>query len=421
MQIENWKLKNQWRFLLNYSLADQLTFSVWNFAFSVFAARTLSPEAFGHFSIVLVFIFLGTETIHCLLTRPMQTSFGSRSTSRESFFEDHFQLGITLSLPVALIVGIATFFYVDLILNVKQALNLAFAAAALSLVRSIFEIRRKILHLSNRYMMSSIITNVTYVGALFCLVFDVFHTPQPIVNILVSLFASTSVFTVPAVVKVLRKRVGINQLIRLFLKTIKQGKWLFANFLASLMTGNYVLLFAAKYAPASAIAALRIGQTIISCFSLYLVSLDNSLPQIGSRKLSLESYRSHLKWWLSIYGVVFLLSAFATFVLYITASKIVVIVWGEKYLEYIDFIETLCFMPIISTTSFMAQIYLRTTNASKDLFIGGLIVGLICLPLVPITLNNFGFTFVPYMMLGAAAATSMAWHIAILKNALRNR
>jgi len=273
------------------ALADQLILSGTSFMVVLMAARELSLEHLGIFSMLFLFIMTSGSLLQAFIIRPLMV-LGGKKEEVESFSKKMYWLSIVSTAAIALVS--AGFFPLYLMTSqlafeptwVLILLFLSFLYLKNDFVRKAFYLRKA--HFKALFS-GGINSGIQLGGIAFLALTTQFNLSNLLI---VLLFGHSLQFLISSIwLGVFRASfISFQELKETGIECWNYSKWLLNKALVQWFSGNFVLLAAGSILGPAALGAIKIAQHLTGLINVALLALENFLPQNASALYSKSGF-----------------------------------------------------------------------------------------------------------------------------------
>jgi O-antigen/teichoic acid export membrane protein len=341
-------------------LADQMIVSGTNFLMTILLARHLDTSAFGHYAAYILIAYLGISALSAWGIQIFQVAI-QKSSSYISFlvFWQFFLMGVMLTLSI----------------SINTCFNLYEVSVGSYLFIFGFIINdfgRRVLLSLDKTVHTIILDLFTSIYLITTLAISMIQNIQDLEQIL-TVFAYGYSFSLILIVAFLKPFfIEREDVLKYFRTHIKEGKWLFLSALSQWWAGNLFVVAAGIYVGATALAALRLAQSLFGVLNVLLQTFENYvLPQTAEKlRLSLPSALHYLKDTNHKMGLIFLPLLVITLLL---AKPILVISGGNQYADFAYVVQGYSVLYIFIFLSQPLRFLIRTLQINDHFFYAYLI------------------------------------------------
>ncbi len=343
-------------------LLDQAVFSGTSFVLTIAVARMLSMENFGVYSGLILGVYLLVSAINAFTIQPFQVLF-AQQTNKKLYVSSVFMLQSIFILLAFVLV---------LLLN-QTIPGFHYPYFALYVAGFLFhDFGRKLLLTYNKLMQTLIFDTLS---AIFGLVLLVLYYFQQIDN-LNALFGLLSLAYLPPMLyfmAVIRPFIFEKTTFKtVFKQHFKQGKWLFLTALSQWWSGNLFVVASGVYLGATALAALRLGQSLFGVLNIVLQTFENYvLPQTA------QKYHANPEDGLLFLGAMNRKASLVflpiLMLIFIFSTQIMSLAGGADYRRYGYVIQGLAVLYLLILLSQPIRMMIRTMLLNKQFFYGYLL------------------------------------------------
>ncbi len=318
-----------------WGMADQALISATNFVTMVLLARSLSPSAFGAFTLAYTALLFANSLQSALITQPHNV-IGATRTGEDYVGYTTATAGMQLALALAYGFVIAAAAIMLSALDISAS-RLLLALVPATAVWQLQEFMRRVLYTKQNVIGALVNDGVSYGGQLVGIVALWKMGSLTEVRAILVLAITSAIATVAglwqirdhltaAVVRVAWRAAVANNW--------RMGKWLTASALLSLLSSQLHLIFTAGLVNIAAVGALRATQTILRPTQVLLTALDTLMVSRmaaahengGPRALRLLTRQ--------IYIATFPIVAAYYLILVVFSQPILRLLYGEAYVSY---------------------------------------------------------------------------------------
>jgi len=365
-------------------LLDQALVSGISFLLSVFLVRLLGIHVFGEFAIILI-VTQGIVAINqSIVTSPFQSLFA------QSQFPNYIKKlkGLQSLVLILFLMIIVLFEFVTRVFHI-EIVDLPILLFSIYFVGVVlFDFNRKQLYLQKKYI--------------FCLLKDICSTFGQLVFLGLAVYTQ-KLDSLSDVLLILGSCLMLVEGVVFFavsppnspsLSLIKThwgfGKWMLGNSILQWFSGNFFITTGALIIGAEVAGIIRIGQSIIGVWNVFIQALENYVPPVAAlifKKNGLRSLRTYLLN-ITVKGGVLISSVALVLVLFKN------LIWETIYgLEFIDYTFILYwFGPILilNFLGFPLRFAIRTLNKTQVLFEAYVISSLLGFTTAHLFVYSFG-------------------------------
>lgn len=372
-----------------WGLSDQALISVTNFVTMVLLARSLSPSAFGAFTIVYTGIFVASSVQSALLTTP-QNILGAtyegaeytRYTSSVAVGQVAFTVAMTaVALTAAVIVRSAGW----------SGAALVFALIPAVAATQMQQFVRGVMYTENRLRAAFANDLVSYGGQIVVVALLWFRYGLTGERALILALAATSAAAALLGIWQIRSSIsGGSDLARLQ-QNWQFGKWLLGGEIAGPLIADQLYLYlAAAILSTAAVGALKAAQVLFGPLRIFVYSLNLLLPIHFSRVFARhgkEALDSQMR--LALIVATPLLGLFCLLVA-VFARPLLALVYGDRYRQYAGVLTLYAAYAFLNNMAPFTSSALKAMRRTRVLFASYLYAALITVLLGWFIIRSFG-------------------------------
>lgn len=357
---------------------DQAIYSGSNFLLTLFLAKQMQIVDFGLFSTVIIITYLALSVLNALLIQPFQVSIANVNDKQEYFVFLFLGLVTLLTLFMflasipALFINIKSFHFFEAILFVVAYLFQDF-------FRKLFLAINKL-----KWVLAIDLLFIILILLSFYFLFSHINLRNSLIIISLSNLVSGAIGLI-----FIMKMFKFPSNWKIFLKDhINQAKWLFSVAILQWTSSNFFVVISGIYIGIESLGALRLVQSFFGILNVILQTVENYyLPVIA--KLYNENIQKARKYLLQITVFGAFIFGFILTVLFVFASKIIVLVGGSTYEKYAFIVRIMTILYFFIYLSYPIRIMIRVLLLNRTFFLGYLISFVFSLGSFHVLLNFF--------------------------------
>lgn len=360
-----------------YSIADQIAVSAFNFAVAIAAARLLGVADFGLFALIMMVILVAGAIQSHLLSVPMMVLVGARPRRSTEYFDSIFVLGLGFSIGAGLLTGLLCAFYLSL-RGGPFSLDLALACALAAQTQLQLRLLRRNLFARKAYRLALTVN----VGRMLAM--GGFVALAPIAGIGIDLTAlltmlglSALVVTAPFSFRSLARGTRARMLRAIASRHWPTARWMVLMLLVSLGQEQAIWVFIGVQLGEEAVGGLRAGQYLLGATHIIVLALENFVPRNAAEQLRLRGrpgLRSYLIRQTWVFGAVIGVMVFAVAALAETGLSLV---FGAQFADFAAITRFFALVYLISFVRAMWTFYLRAVERTQVIFTAS-VAGSLC-------------------------------------------
>ncbi len=372
-----------------WGLSDQALISVTNFVTMVLLARSLSPSAFGAFTLVYTGIFVASSVQSALLTTPQNILGATREGTEYARYTSSVAIGQIAYMVVTSAVTLIVALIVRSVGWSEAALVFALipAVAATQLQQFV----RGVLYTENRLKAAFANDVVSYGGQVVVVALLWYRHELTGTHALIVALAATSVAAVFLGIWQIRSSISGGSDLALLRQNWQFGKWLLGGEIAGPLIADQLYLYlAAAILSTAAVGALKAAQVLFGPLRIFVYSLNLLLPIHFSRvfaRRGKDVLDGQVR--LTLVVVTPLLGLFCLLVA-IFARPLLALVYGDRYRQYAGVLALYAAYAFLNNIApFMASA-LKAMRRTRVLFTSYLYAALITVLLGWFIIRYFG-------------------------------
>lgn len=352
-------------------LAEQAMFSGFNFLLSIGITKVLGLEKFGIYSMLFVLV-LSVSAIHqAIVVAPLLTLGATQK--QPSFINGLF----TINLLFVTIAAVFAFVVVSIIPNYLGANINPIVLPIWIVAHCTFDFCRRLGYLKKDYSVTLIATTTMCLLALVSLLIINTYVLLTISNVAIAI--STIQLLVSLLLAVYYK-LSISFKLKQWIKEVWNfSKFLLANSVVQLFSGNYILIAAGIVAGPTILGLIRIAQNVMGVVNVLLSAIENVAVVSASKIYATQQLKGLKNYLIQVTKKGAAVLVIILVCLAIFSSQILNGLYGQEYAKYGYVLITFCllYLPIFINTVY--QVFIKTTNNNVLIFIGCSISALLSL------------------------------------------
>lgn len=373
------------------ALADQLILSGTSFLVVLLAARNLSLEQLGIFSMLFLFILTGGSFLQAFIIRPLMVLGGQRQFV-EKFSHKMYWLSIAATIFVTVISALA--FPLYLLSSsisfqpiwVLYLFALSFLYLKNDFVRKAFYLRKENYKALFSGGLNSAIQLLGIVGLIAMNEFS-------LSNLLVLMLSAHGLQFLLSTIWLgifQRAPIKLHELKAIAIECWNYSKWLLNKATVQWFSGNFVLLAAGSILGPAALGAIKIAQHLTGLINVALLALENFLPQNASALYTKQGFNA-----LKIYTgkttqKIVAASLPVLLVVSIFTAPILNILYGSSGSTEVLCVRVFCLIQFLIILLAPLRIAFLVMSETKLLFISYSVCAGICFLLSQSVITSFG-------------------------------
>lgn len=353
-------------------LLDQAIFSGSNFLITLFLAQQLELSSFGLFSSITVVTFLLLSTSNAIVIQPFQVSFATIENKKQYFTFLAFMQVLVLLLVFVVILGAA------LVVNNTSFASVSVVSSSVYVLGYVFQDFYRKLFLGTGNSKIIVLIDLCFVVLVG---FGMYYFKGALtLNLSLAIIGLANVISAfPGVWFSIKNYEYPKAFKEFFALHFSQGKWLV--FVSGLQwcSSNFFVLLSGAYLGIEALGALRLVQSVFGVINVVLQTVENYfLPKVASlyHQSILEAKKYLVQ--ITFFGLVVLGTLLS--ILFVFSKEIMLLIGGEKYLEYDYVIKVMAILYVFIFFSYPFRIIVRVLVLNKVFFMGYVLsfIGSIC-------------------------------------------
>jgi len=336
------------------SVSDQCLVSLSNFVTGIIAAKSLSPENFGVFSMFYTGLFVLAGFQYALITGPLRI-FGVSEEKIEEYFGVQNQLQIVLGLLLSVILAIVLL--VGGIADTKTSCyfmicNFMFQLQELARSIDLTRLNLKVL------LRNDLVTHLTRMLMFLCFI------KLKLLSLNMTLFIIGASCCVGYMI---RANTSIFKTNRIAFKKItsqnfKYGKWLLLETIVYTLSTQAYLYITAILIDKTSAGALSAIQNLLNPINVLSLGVMSYTIPVARKKL-LESGYNEWKRWMLTTGIYLMLGVIAMlFIITIFSEPLIKAVYSEHFTKYCSIIPVMALCYILTILNGVFSAAFRTVN-----------------------------------------------------------
>ncbi len=364
-------------------LLDQLLFSGMSFLLTIFSSRYFDIYTFGIFASLVIGLYLLLSISQALIIQPMQI-FLNRTENPLAY--KGFLLKCLFGF-ILVILLVSSILY-SLEMNALSDFNdriIAFVCYSIAFIMHDFF--RKFFLSNDQIKDVLIIDFVAVFSQSILLCYLLFFVDGNLNLLLFGLFLAyipallIAFFKFPFSFWVGPQRVFLNY-------HYKEGKWLFFMAITQWFSNNLFVIFSGVFIGITALAALRLGQTIFGILNIILQTVENYLIPYVNR-LYAKSHQEGMHYLRKMSKGGFLIMLIFSIPFLFFSKSIMYWIGGKEYVIFHYVLKGLCLLYLVIFSAYPVRISMRILELNKFFFIGYLISLLISMIYFQFLLSHF--------------------------------
>lgn len=366
-----------------YLVADQLIFSGMSFLLTIASSQYFDIRTFGVFASMVIGIYLLLSISHALIIQPMQIFINKLDVkhSYKGFLLMCLFLKILVIWIIAFTIDLLGFSFFDT--YIKYLYSIPFYASVF-LAHDFF---RKYFLADDEVYHAFVIDSLVAVFQLIALTYVFFIASGDLNHLLMAL----SIAYLPSIFIATLKfpfSIDFKANRAYLLYHTKEGKWLLFTAIIQWFSNNLFVLFSGVFISLSALAALRLAQTIFGILNVILQTVENYVIPLVNR-LHVESSHRSIQYLqnLSKKGLALIGLVLIPFLFF--SKTMMYWIGGSEYLPYHEVFIGLSLLYFLIFAAYPIRISIRILELNKVFFIGYFISFLAGLLSFQFLLKNF--------------------------------
>lgn len=389
-----------------WALLDQVVFSASSFLTTLLLARALGTKSFGAYSLIVLYLYLLLSVSNALIAGPFQVLYAA-SQRRESYRSSL----LILQAGLCVFFGALTAFLVSInaggIPGVKgNGLALIILVAGF-LMQDFFRRLFLVMDQPRKAFILDSLSSILQAGGLlfFCFRGELTIGTGLYVIGLTSIPSVIYAWIAARPVRVSGK--DIKDSIR---QHLHQGKWLLATAFLQWWANNFLMATAGLFIGFSALAALRLSQTLFGVLNAVLQLLENyTLPRASAllqqeNTTTFRNYLHHTGRQTLLFALPFLSAAF------LFPGQILSLAGGTEYTGYAYALQGMVLLYAIIILGYPIRIAVRAMLLNREFFMAYLVSGLFSLLTVRLIVQQWQVAGVIAALLINQLLMLVYWH-----------
>lgn len=392
-----------------WALVDQALVSGSNLLTGLFLARFLGFEAFGIYSLVLIWVQLAASLQMSAILAPMMTCYPKKGDiGREAYLG-----ALLLHQLVFLVLSLCLWFAASGFMAATGSpieLPVPFVLiAGLFVASQLQDLFRRYFYASDRPILAFISDLIAYAGRLLFLAVAAFGG-QVGLDVAFEIIAGMYLLACAPVLRDLfRMRLSARLALRVATIHRPLSVWMSGSALAQWFSGNFFLVIVAAVAGPVALGGVRAVQNLIAVTHIMMQALENFVP-VSATRIFLAGGAEKLAGYLRrlvVWGASAIMAVALGMAL--LAEPIMQLVYGQQFSDQSLIMVVLALQYILAHVNFSLVVGLRTLNDASATFWANAVAGIVSLLVAfPLT-ETFGVIGALCGILGSRILVAL-WH-----------
>jgi O-antigen/teichoic acid export membrane protein len=387
-------------------LLDQSIFSAFGFAVNLLLARSMSLYEFGIYSSFILILQLVISISNAIIIQPFQSASKSLTSN-----QDYHSFLVMLQAMFIVLCLCNTF----VILNFVTQLNISYFKLSLFITSYLFhDFFRKYYLGKHEILLVLLMDSFVSITQLFGILLLIYLKVLNINNIFFVLGLSYSVSTLYLCFDLQQLQLETRNFKEFISYHKKEGAWLSLVSLVQWSSSNIFILPLAVIVNVEALGAFRLVQSLFGILNIVFQTYENYvLPQ--ACKIYEESVHLSKKYLLSISKQSMFAVGIALGLLFLFSEQIMLLVGGERYLQYHFVIRGMSCLYFILFMGYPIRLSIRMLLLTRTFFVGYLISFVISLLFFKSLVNHYQINGVMIGLIMNQMIVLLFWNFNLMK------